>query len=525
MFARFVERLMLVSLVVLPAEGTARAGDEGLSISMRVDLGRDVGQNFGSLFEARDADGKVVAGAGYLGAYNTQARSDRRLLHFYVTTPEPGAFTPVALPRVNDNAGVYLYEYDNRLFAKSRGGPDGKLRVWDAETRTWRLETDTVPFSIHVGHGVLTGSSRGMAYNGQSVLEIEDGSGILAEPYYANAFIAYRHVDHDATPPVNELVARGWTPTDRTAKSVTEDGAIAMGTPREFVYAWGQLGDHIVAATNTGGVYVFDGEKWKTLLEPDVNVSFQIYAMLNYRDKLLMGQYPTGELFEYDGRALRRREGWPPVMPGVSKLAREAQTLTIYGGEIHAGVWPWAEVWRYAENAAAWTFMGRMFTHPELTDKTTHPYEEETKRLGAVLNHWGQRVTSLVPLGDALYISTSSKGGTPYEPKFAFLADGDKWKEYGVVYRHRKPGTLVVPTVWTDGPTTFTLEVRDGRLQVTQDGKTLGTADAGAAFPKWHFSHRIRWGEGVFGKFRGRIEHRAPRAKPKPAAKRAHLGR
>ena len=160
---------------------------------------------------------------------------------------------------------------------------------------------------------------------------------------------------------------------------------------------------------------------------PYVTVSVQLYAILTYRDRLLMGQYPTGELFSYYGKELKHLPGWPPVMNGVRKNAREAQTLTLYGGELYAGVWPWGEVWNLGDRHGEWRFLGRMFTHPAPTDKTTHPYEVQTTKLGAVLNRWGQRVTSLVPFGDSLYLSTSSKGGTPYEPKFTLLAGG-KWK-------------------------------------------------------------------------------------------------
>ena len=54
----------------------------------------------------------------------------------------------------------------------------------------------------------------------------------------------------------------------------------------------------------------------------------KVYSMLNYHDRLLMAQYPTGELFEYRGKELKRLKGWPPKLPGVSSSAREAQPRT-----------------------------------------------------------------------------------------------------------------------------------------------------------------------------------------------------
>ncbi len=472
-------------------------------VSVRVDLGKDVGQNFGTVFEAVDADGKPVLGAGYLGSYNTQARSDRRLLHFYVQTPAE-TFAPDPLPRLNDDAGTYLFEFNNRLFAKGRGGgKDNSLRVWDPVNRQWPVDESTIPLSIHVGNGILAATERRVTYNGAVVLELSPEQGFIAETYYANGFLVFRHRHPGLTPPLNNLVAFPWSAYEDAAGDVPDCPSVPMGTPGEFVYAYGQLDDEILAATNTGGVYVFDGNMWRVLLEPDVNTSFQIYAMLDFRDRLLMGQYPTGELFEYDGTALRRIPGWPPVMRGVSTSAREAQTLTMYGGDLYAGVWPWAEIWRLDSRSSEWTFAGRMFTHPEPTDETVHPYEEETIALGAVLNLWGQRVTSLVPLGESLYISTSSKGGNPWTPDVTFLADG-KWKEYGMVYRHRKPGALAVHTVWKDGPIVFDFRVEDGRMRVLQDGVERGAAectDEPVAAPV-----RVVWGNGLFGTFRGTLE-------------------
>lgn len=495
-------RVLTIMTIVIAGAVPLGAGAFEFKASVRFDAGRDTGQNFGTLFEAVDAEGKPVLGAGYLGCYNTQARSDRRLLHFYIQTPDE-AFAPEVLPRFNDDAGTYLFEFGNRLFAKGRGGGnDNDRHVWDPETRQWPVDEDTAPLCIHVGSGVLAATQRRVTYDGEAVLELAPEQGFVAETYYANGFLVFRRRHPDVSPPVNELVAYPWSAYEDTTRGLADCPAIPLRTPREFVYAYGQLAGDIVAATNTGGVYVFDGTAWRVLLEPDTNTSFQIYAMINFRGKLLMGQYPTGELFVYDGETFRHIDGWPPVMPGVSSNAREAQTLTLYGGDLYAGVWPWAEVWRLDTRNEAWAFAGRMFTHPEPTGATTHPYENETKALGVVLNRWGQRVTSLVPLGEWLYISTSSKGGNPWTPEVTFLADGE-WKEYGKVYRYRKPGALAVHTAWKDGPTTFDFIVEDGRMAVRQDGAELGAAAftvEPVAAPE-----RIVWGDGVFGKLRGTI--------------------
>ena len=243
--------------------------------------------------------------------------------------------------------------------------------------------------------------------------------------------------------------------------------------------------------------------KWRTVLEPDTKVSFQIYAIINYHDRLLLGQYPTGELFSYDGEKLEHIPDWPPAVPEVRRNAREAQTLALFGGDLYAGVWPWGEVWKYSSPESGWQFSGRMFTHPPLTDETTHPYENETSSLGSVLNRWGQRVTSLVPMGNAMYISTSSKGGYVYEPKYTFLAN-EKWKEYGSVYKVIRPGALAVATQWTTGKTNFEFKIRQGNIEIYQDGKLLGSTPAPEAYLGDLSTAQISLKSGTFGPFLGK---------------------
>ncbi|MCA9442886.1 MAG: hypothetical protein KC964_18935, partial [Candidatus Omnitrophica bacterium] len=71
--------------------------------------------------------------------------------------------------------------------------------------------------------------------------------------------------------------------------------------PPEFPYSYGQLGDEVITCSNWGGLYAFDGESWKVLRKPEEGVSYQVYTMITYGDRLLMGQYPTGYFIEYDG--------------------------------------------------------------------------------------------------------------------------------------------------------------------------------------------------------------------------------
>jgi len=70
-------------------------------------------------------------------------------------------------------------------------------------------------------------------------------------------------------------------------------------------------------------------------------VSYQLYSTMAFHDQLIMGQYPTGRIFAYDGKKITDLAGWPPKLKGVSGNAREAQTTVVYGGDVFVGVWPW----------------------------------------------------------------------------------------------------------------------------------------------------------------------------------------
>lgn len=474
-------------------------------ISIRVDLGRDLGQNFGSLFEASDGQGRVTAGAGFMGAFNTESRSDRRVLHFFIKPPKrQDAHAVQRLPRASDDGGAYLHVFGDRIFARSRGGKDPRLRVWDEKAQRWAVDEATVPLSVHVGDDILASTSGRVTYRGRTILELSSGEGTIGATYYANGSLVFHRHFPERTPKIDHLVACPWTPDDGSGIDLAKGRVQEMDASHPIVvYSYGQLGRDILAATNTGGVYAFDGERWRVLYErPDKNVSFQVYSMINYYDRLLLGQYPTGELYEFDGKELTLRKGWPPVMPGISGRAREAQTTAIYGGDLYVGVWPWAEVWRY--DGTAWSFVRRMFTHPELTDAVTHPYEAECTRLEIVLNQWGQRVTSLIPSGDALHISTSAKSSAPYEPRFGFLTD-DQQKDYGAIYRLTRPGHLSVHTAWQERPTSFELTLTRDRMSVSQDGKLLGSAPLEPGLTEGIALQDISWGKGVYGAFRGEI--------------------
>ncbi|MBX3422782.1 MAG: family 10 glycosylhydrolase [Pirellulaceae bacterium] len=497
----------------LQAEATSLTTNTVRTVRTRVELGSDRGQAFGSLWEARTAEGIPIAGAGFLSAYNTQDRSDRRTLHVYLRmadeTAPASAVSPAIelLPRPSSDAGTYLYGFDGKLFSYGRNALDQGLRVWQPDLRAWLIDAQTPPLAIQVDGRTMSASPTQINFDGRCVLDVAPNDSRIGEWYYADGTLLVRQFSVNSSNEFNRLIAYPWSPDQNQSVDLASGVALSLSKPGEFIYAFGQrpLGSErwIVAASNQGGVHLLgSGRDWTTLRAPD-GKSFQIYSTINLEDRLLLGQYPTGELFQIAHQQLERLADWPPAMPSVSRNAREAQTMAIYGGDLYVGVWPWGELWRRDMAAQQWRFEGRLFSHPEPTDTTTHPYENETKLLDPVLNRWGQRITSLVPLGDSLYISTSAKGPNPYEDKFAFLSGG-KYLEYGAVHRLRRPGCLAVPIRWSKETTELEFQFSRNRIEVIQDNVSLGSATWDADCPTDLTNWAITLGQGVFGAFAGK---------------------
>ena len=500
----------LLSPLAAAETAVAQNGTESLRFTVEVDLGEDRGQSFGSLFEARNADGRLIAGAGFQDVYNTRFRTDRHTLQFFVRPQsDKEQFTIERLPHPDLGCGIYLFDLDEQLYAWSYVH-GSSARRWDEESGEW---LDEIPpgmdkvgsgdGAMRVGNGLLVFSGSAASYNEKQILT-PPVSGVRYNFYYALGHLCFYHYNGDETDPVTEIRACAWTPGD-DAIDVKNASVLRAKYGRETPFAWGQWEDQIVTISNYGGIHVFEDGDWNTSLEASDQTSYQVYSMLRWYDRALLAQYPSGHVFDYRGEDAVEIEGWPPRLPGVSPSARECQSLGIYRGELFAGVWPWAELWRY--DSQQWHSLGRMFTHPEITDETVHPYEAEAERYDLVLNHWGQRATSMVPLGDALYVGTSSKGTPEWEDRFDFLTEEQR-REYGSVLRVRMPGNLAAQIDWKDGPTRLEFIATPDGLEIVQDGTRIARSMIQDDLSFETSDLTVDWGEGIFGPLRGDLhEH------------------
>eukprot|EP00913_Durusdinium_trenchii_P023356 g21934.t1 len=483
-FTRTVCFITTITGIAASRHGDAADRPE-IDVSVTVNFGRDTGQNFGTLFEARDKAGKTVFGAGFVGTYNTRYRADRYQLQFFVRPrKQPDRFQRRKMPRASTDSGIYLYHLRGNAFAEARG-KDTTPRQWSSSENQWK----DVPVSERTDHGGTLVRGKLLAMKAGRILY--DGRVILDQPtigrylrlYFARNHLFFYHQHNvSSSNAFNNVVAVPWNPYADQLK-VDLSKAIRLKTiyPREFPYAYGQFKSQVLSCSNIGGLYVFEAGKWRVLLKPDHRVSYQVYSMINFRDRLMMGQYPTGRILEYDGTRIIDRKNAPPVLAGVSTSAREAQTTTIYRGELIVGVWPWAEIWRLDSLTNRWVSMGRMFSQPELTRKTVHPYEAQAKKAQMVTNNLGQRVTALIPHEDSLLVGTSSKGGHAWSAKNRDILPDDAREEFGAIYRLTMPGNLAANIQWTEKPTTLRFLATGGRMSIQQDGREIGTTPISAA--------------------------------------------
>ena len=497
--------------VTLSATTRAKEADPAVTtIEVTVDRGQDFGQSFGSLFEGTSKDGTLVVGAGFQNLYNTRYRADRHAVQFFIRPAGERKLTTEPLPRPNNLCGTYLHGRDGTVHSTYGG-----LKAWNEKTSEWQdvASRGGTQEAMRVGARLLEFGESEVKYDGRVILDAP-AMGSYQLFFYANGHLCFYHVhrrDQPYHPYVNDedgfskLVACPWAP----GRDVDLTKAVSLTLPvvGETTFAWGQLGNQIVTGSNIGGFYVFENGAWRMLLEPNLNVSYQLYSTMAYHDRLLMGQYPTGRIFEYDGKQIKDLPGWPPVLQGVSSSAREAQTTVIYGGDVFVGVWPWGELWRYNPDAAKWTFMRRMFPHPEISDKVTHPYDG-LNAPGEVGNQWGQRVTSLVTSGSRLFISTSAKWPCEWDAdKYPFLAP-ERWKSYGTVYQAEMPGHLSGPTKWTDGPTKIEFTIRGTLVTIRQDGREIARTELSGSLVELLGDSpdflAPKWGQGIYGRFHGK---------------------
>lgn len=500
--------LTLVGLVL--ALAACQAADTPLfSATVRADFGEDLGQSFGSLFEVRDASGRVILGAGFPDAFNTCVRTDRYDLQFYVRPTVETKPVRELLPRSTVITHTSLQDLDGSLYTYTYSG-DNVVRRWDPAAGKWQDDPILDKARATFGDGFMRVAGKLLVYQGGEAWY--DGKLILAKPasgsygtfYYALGHLFCYFHDKNAEGPFTQIYACPWKPGDGPIDA-SKAVVFTTLTKSETTFAWGQLGTQVISFSNYGGTYVFEGGAWRVVRAPSPGVSYQVYATLNCNGDLLLGQYPTGRVLKYDGYEVTETPDSPPVQPGVATYSREAQSLMLYRGDLYCGVWPWAELWRRNADSGKWSLTESFFTKPPLTDKVGHPWEAELNAYNEAngtkyaYNEWGHRVCSLGLWQGSLIAATSAKGPMRRDARFKFITD-DVYEEYGRVWKHTLPGHLSAPVVYKTGGTELQCVLHRDKLVVLQDGVVRGEVALDPALVADLKPAKVTWGRGLYGR-------------------------
>jgi hypothetical protein len=160
--------------------------------------------------------------------------------------------------------------------------------------------------------------------------------------------------------------------------------------------------------------------------------------------KTLIGEWPTGRLYEFDGEVLRPFNIVQPPFATGERLGYEAQSMAEYCGDLFVGYWPRGEIWRRDRSTGKWSLAVRLFSHPIETEPVIPYFDRPSDGLHSAF--YGQRVTALIPLGYSLYAASSNLNLWPtgYEPE---IITQDQAAEYGALYRLTIPGCETVEPI------------------------------------------------------------------------------
>lgn len=220
-----------------------------------------------------------------------------------------------------------------------------------------------------------------------------------------------------------------------------------------FPYVYARKDDSVISITNYGAALLFkDGDWCRMSMKDDVYScpelrvapldkprEIQFYSSVAYQGKVLLGEWPTGRLYEFDGQTLRPSDMTPPAISAVveQRLGYEAQSMAEYCGDLFVGYWPKGEIWRYDHRENKWHYFKRFFSQEPGEYFIPHKDRTADHLEGAF---FGQRITALVPFEESLYVSTSNLRSWKIGEEVPDTVGAEKAEEYGAIYKITRAG-------------------------------------------------------------------------------------
>lgn len=213
--------------------------------------------------------------------------------------------------------------------------------------------------------------------------------------------------------------------------------------PGTWVYAYAATPDAAVAVTNFGDALIFRDGEWCRMEKTDETYrcvheakmptkprGFQFYSSIRYKGVTLMGEWPSGRLYLFDGKEIRLWRNQPPHV-GPDPIGYEAQSMAEYCGDLYVGYWPTGSIWRL--HSGEWSEI-KLFPDAEEFIPLSARQPDDLD-----ISFFGRRVTALLPWRGDLYATTSNLRGWEYGQETSAVSP-DIADLYGAVWRISRCG-------------------------------------------------------------------------------------
>lgn len=445
-----------------------RSNNVSRRLSFKVFFNKENTPPFGTIFSLKTKQGEVVASAGFVRYWNTYSGYQPGEMNFFVkpddnlTKKMESNFKTVGKPSEKFKTGFSFVKENHILFKDMTSG-----NVYKFDENLFQLDN-------------------GMNYD---------------DKFYANGFIF--GVDKDFV-----IACK-----DGFNKGDCFRIEIYKGT---WPYVYAENNGKVIAITNYGSILIFDGKGWCRASEHENEAYYcdeklskkildkprkkQFYSSIYYDGKTLIGEWPTGRLYEFDGKVFK-----PSLMsPFLEKdyADREAQSMAIYGGDLYVGYWPRGEIMIYNHESKKWSLSTRLFSHPVEED----PFIPYLGRLivdgeSAFL---GQRISSLVTYSNKLFATTSNLRSWSYDVENPDFLTSEQIEEYGRIYSLEKPGCLNTFLDITKDSILINFIFEKDKVMIKEDDKIIGQMSN----PGFLFNDNLDLvlEEGFFGEFNGQVK-------------------
>lgn len=468
-----------------------------------VNQNKKINKETGSLFEFRDSNNNII-GAGFQNSYSTYLRGKRRILNFFIASPKrPLTHEILPHPFAEYSKNKFQIAYNTRLTVLSN-----KLIAFPQHSSSTSKILERGRWKKKPSFALEDNEIRGIRIiDGRDVLFAKDSILVNREIIFKqkltnNSYFYDRELIIFSLNEVNNestIYRCDWNPSKKL--NIDECMHFKLGKAQGSAYAILRFNEELMFATSRGNIFRLRKNLLEKIFDREVlgpNVSWQAYSFLEWYEKILIGQYPSGSLFGYDGKTIEPFQPDIPAISGAKKNQREAQTISVFAGELYVGVWPWGELWKLNRFSTKWELVERLFTDPAPSDEEA-PFYNKLHNSKPPQDSWGQRITSILPFENSLYVSTANK--TKHQEEFlkAPFLTSTILSQYGAV--HRFSGPIQLSCEVTDKERLdLNFEIKGSLLTIKQDGQTI-CENTFSSLPFLLKRGTITEGFGVYGAF------------------------